>query len=256
MPTTTPTEDWHLLEQLAAARLARGEPNVTLLSPLSPITLAPHQLINATSGETDIHTPPEVLDLMREVFGGNPELDPASSAAANERVKAATFWTEPTYEVTGRMDHDGAPIRRYVDWGALSRSWKARTLWLNPPFGTPDSVCKSGCTKVKCRKRGWHTAESLPGMAHWTQHLVREYVASHYEEAIIITFASTSEGWFQPLAPYPVCQPRKRINYVLPDGTPYRGVTKGSVLTYLGPNVARFAAVFSKLGTVKVAYPL
>jgi len=251
MPTITPLSDREYLAQLAAARRARGEdPNATYSMP-SP---ASHQLCNQTSFDTDLHTPPEILDMVREVFGGTISLDPASSAAANERVRAETFWTESAYEVVGRMEHDGAPIRRYVDWGALNRSWNAETLWLNAPFGTPDSACKPGCTKVRCRKRGWHTAAPLPGMRHWISHLVGEHEAGRYKEAITITFASLSEGWFQPLAAYPVCQPHKRINYLLPDGTVYRGVTKGSVLTYVGPNVARFAEVFNRLGTVKVPY--
>lgn len=212
--------------------------------------------INQTSYDQDVHTPPHVLDMVREVFGGTIHLDPASSAVANERVGAKTFWTQPTYEVVGRMECDGAPIRHYVDWGALSRPWEAENAFVNPPFGTPDSACKPGCTKVRCRKRGWHTHTALPGMRHWTDHLTQQHENGALGEAIIITFASTSEGWFQPLMPYPVCLPRKRINYLLPDGTVYRGVTKGSCLHYIGSDVARFAATFSRLGTIKVAYSL
>lgn len=218
----------------------------------TPPPLANHQLVNASSGETDIHSPVEVLDPVRTTFGGPIALDPASSATANERVKAETYWTEPSYTVVGRMEHDGAPIRHYVDWGALSRPWDAANVFLNPPFGTPDSACKPLCTKVKCRKRGWHTYAALPGMSHWVDYFIGEYKCGHLDEGIIITFASTSEGWFQPLMPYPVCFPRKRTNYLLPDGMVYKGVTKGSALTYVGPNARRFAEVFSALGTVKV----
>lgn len=215
-------------------------------------TLASHQLANQTSFDTDIHTPIDILDMAREVMGSI-DVDPASSAAANERVRAKTFYTESSYDVVGRMEHDGMPIRQYADWGGISQAWEGN-VWMNPPFGTPDSACKSGCTKKRCAKRGWHTSMALPGMADWIDRFIEEYTRGVMTQGICITFAATSEGWFQPLMPYPVCFPRKRTNYLLPDGTVYRGVTKGSCCHYLGPNLKRFAEVFSRLGAVKVLY--
>ena len=93
------------------------------------MSLQSHQLINQTSGETDIHTPPEILNLVRAVLG-EIELDPASSAAANERVKAKTFYVEPEYETPdpyAHVIHDPdhfphtivIPLRRYKDWGGI-----------------------------------------------------------------------------------------------------------------------------------------
>lgn len=71
--------------------------------------------------------------------------------------------------------------------------------------------------------------------------------------ACCITFASTSEKWFRPLLAFPQCFIHGRTNYRLPDGTIKKGATKGSVVTYLGPEVQRFAAEFRTLGTVKIA---
>ena len=65
-----------------------------------------------------------------------------------------------------------------------------------------------------------------------------------------ITFASTSERWFQPLFAYPLCFLHPRTNYLLPDGSPKRGVTKGSVVAYLGDNVGGFIEAFGPLGCV------
>ncbi len=48
---------------------------------------------------------------------GTIELDPASSALANETVKAHRFFT---------TDQDG-----------LLRDWTAQTVWLNPPYSQP-----------------------------------------------------------------------------------------------------------------------
>ena len=66
-----------------------------------------------TSGEQDWHTPELYLELAREVLGGF-DLDPASSTAAQKRVKARRHYTE-----------DG-----------LNKPWKGKT-WLNPPYAQP-----------------------------------------------------------------------------------------------------------------------
>lgn len=70
-------------------------------------------------------------------------------------------------------------------------------------------------------------------------------------EACCITYACTSEAWFRPLLLQLQCFCVPRTNYLLPDGTPKPGVTKGSVVTYFGPNGARFAEAFKGFGVVK-----
>ncbi len=221
-----------------------------------------HRLINADSGNVEIYTPPDIVEAWREVLG-TIDLDPASSLVANRLIKATTIYTEPAFEVVGEMrgfetdfgDDPSAtlPLRRYVDWGGLAHEWHG-TCCLNPPFGSPEAACRSDCRKKGCAKRGWHTATDLPGMNHWVDHFIGEHRAGRLTEGCMICFAATSEGWFQPLMHYPQCYPRKRTNYRLPDGTIYKGVTKGSVITYVGPNVKRFAEVFRRFGTIKVEY--
>lgn len=88
----------------------------------------------------------------------------------------------------------------------------------------------------------------------WINKLVGEYEAGRVTQACCICFASTSEGWFRPLLKRPQCFLVPRTNYLLPDGTVYRGVTKGSVVTYFGPNVDRFAEAFKHLGEVKIPW--
>jgi phage N-6-adenine-methyltransferase len=75
-------------------------------------------------------------------------------------------------------------------------------------------------------------------------------------EIVMITFAATSEKWFQPLLDYPQCFLHGRTNYLDQNGNKVRGVTKGSVITYLGNNLKGFVEEFDKLGTVKIpVYP-
>src|SRR5437763_580281 len=52
-----------------------------------------HQLINQSSGDVEIYTPPEILDPVRALFGGEIAIDPASSEAANRNVRAKRFFT-------------------------------------------------------------------------------------------------------------------------------------------------------------------
>lgn len=164
------------------------------------------QLINQTSGATEYYTPQPILEAARLTMGGI-DLDPASSARANGRVKAARYFT---------VDDDG-----------LKQPWSG-SIWLNHPFGR----------------------ESNP---LWIRKLLASYGSLDMRAACCLTFACTSEAWFRPLLDFPQCFLVPRTNYLLPDGSVKRGVTKGSVVTYLGQNTALFCEAFRDLGVVKVA---
>lgn len=51
-----------------------------------------------------------------------------------------------------------------------------------------------------------------------------------------------------------MCFLRPRTNYLGADGKPVKGVTKGSVVTYLGENIGSFAANFTRLGSIVIPY--
>lgn len=167
-----------------------------------------HQLVNQDSSNTEIYTPPAIIEAARMALGGVIELDPASSAKANETVKAKRYFTK---------DDDG-----------LSKDWECETLWMNHPFS-----------------RAGNTAWIEKLVLHWWIGLIKT-------GACCITYASTSEEWFRPLLAYPQCYLWPRTNYLKPDGSIYRGVTKGSVVTYLGVDVDLFRSAFKNLGTVKI----
>jgi len=108
----------------------------------------------------------------------------------------------------------------------LKQQWQGN-VWMNHPFGR------------EMNKKA-------------IQKLVSEYENGNVTQACCITFAATSEGWFRLLLSYPMCFIHGRTNYYLKDGTLKKGVTKGSVVTYLGKDIEKFKEVFSKIGTVKI----
>lgn len=198
-----------------------------------------HQLVNQDSGSTEYYTEEYLIEMAREVLG-NIELDPASSKIANQTVKANMFYN---------IENDG-----------LSKKWVAQTVWMNHPFSKGEKACPvskrdnsvSLCKKKGCIERGYHITKDVPGNSEWTNKLVNEYKAGNVKEAICITFSSMSETWMNPLIEFMQCFPRGRINYRLPDGTQTKEITKGSLLTYMGPNPKKFREVFERIGTVKV----
>lgn len=200
-----------------------------------------HQLINQDSGITEYYTPIAIVEAARRVMGGI-DLDPASSARANEFVKATKYFKEPEYTQTNRGEYD-LPVRRYHDYGGLFQTWHGR-VWMNHPFSGRQIACEPGCSKKVCKNRGWHTANPLPGNDNWTDELIFQYTAKRIIAACCITYASTSEQWFWPLLDYPQSYISPRVNYLLPDGTVKKGVTKGSVVTYLGDDIDAFRREF------------
>jgi len=159
------------------------------------------QMINQTSGKTDYHTPPNIIEAARTVMGGI-DLDPASSAIANQAVRATHYYSEH----------------------GLVQTWSGR-VWMNHPFSRAEN-------------------------AWWIDKLIMAFDAGDVTQACCITFACTSERWFRPLLNYPQCYLSPRTNYRDPQGNLVKGVTKGSVVTYLGSNVNGFVAAFQRLGSV------
>jgi hypothetical protein len=114
---------------------------------------------------------------------------------------------------------------RFYSENGLDKPWYG-DVWMNHPFSRKNNPL-------------------------WINKAVEEYVAGRARQLTCITYASTSEGWFQPLTEFPQCYLVPRTNYYLPDGTKKRGVTKGSVVTYMGPEEELFRICFSGMGWFK-----
>lgn len=114
-----------------------------------------------------------------------------------------------------------------IEDDGLSQNWQGN-VWLNHPFG-----------------RGRN--------ASWINKLIQHYTNGDVPEFCCITFAATSERWFQPLFNKGLiqCFLCPRTNYYSADGNVKKGVTKGSVVTYGGRSTALFKEIFQWLGAVK-----
>lgn len=146
------------------------------------------------------------------------------------------FIIERAMEVMGRIDLDVASseeankivnAKTYfsIEDDSLNREWYGK-VWMNHPFSRVNNPL-------------------------FVNKLIKEYESGNISEAICITFASTSEKWFQPLFKYIQCFLYPRTNYYDSDGNKKVGVTKGSVITYLGENELKFKEVFKDLGSIK-----
>lgn len=169
-----------------------------------------------TEGYQNWHTPDLYIRMVRQVFGGQIELDPASDPVANARVRAKRIFTE---------DDDG-----------LEHEWKASSVFLNPPYGRRDG--KKGPLNMEL----------------WGRKLIEEYRDSHLAmEAILLCNASTSSRWFQMLLneARAVCLVSGRIRFI--DGRTgllCPGGMYDSAFMYFGLKADKFVEVFESIGTV------
>ena len=168
-----------------------------------PISTAAQSIL-LSSEDAEWYSPAEPIEAARDLMGAI-DLDPASSEKANTVVKAKRIFT---------IADDG-----------LEKSWAARAVWLNPPYGS--------------------------NAAKFVAKLLSEYQRGNVQEAVLLlsNHATETES-FQPLYDYLLCFTKGRLafwNAKRPDAT---SATFGSVFIYLGEKPAKFVEIFSQFGTV------
>lgn len=111
----------------------------------------------------------------------------------------------------------------------LAQPWLGRA-WVNPPY----------------TKNGEDSKAEI-----WSTRLLAEYHAGRVTEAILLVNNKAGYKWFENVWDQALaCFARDLIRFIRPDGSRPGKAKVGSVFFYLGPNTARFAEVFGKIGRV------
>lgn len=219
--------------------------------------------VHHSSETADWGSPVEVVELTRELFGGNIDLDPASSLEFNRIIKADSLFDKQS---NGYLQVD---------------AWAGK-VFLNPPGGHCDvlgrEVHRKTKTRESCTVTGscglppGHTHESMTSSAKaWWRKLQYAWRFKNVAEAVFICFdlgllqttqVDREDGVeYLPLE-FPICYPMKRLAYLRPDGSTGESPPHPSCIVYL-PSVSqsaeacdalrnRFRVLFSKLGHVVV----
>jgi hypothetical protein len=226
------------------------------------------------SGSAEWGTPMEVIASARALMGGI-DLDPASSSVFQKNVQAKRFFS--------------------IEDDALQRSWESKTVFLNPPGGHPEevvggAVCldagklpngdlfmlveapnfkrrKIASKRLGERNQIWskgdvgtlvfESSESLTKL-FWSK-LLAEYDAGRVEQAVFLAFSLEALANCQDegIGRFPMCVPRKRLQFLNEDGTAKKQPTHANAVVYLPPQFEnridvkiRFLASFGDLGAV------
>lgn len=168
------------------------------------------------------YTPTGIIEAAREVLGVI-DLDPASDAFGNSRVKAGIYYTE-----------EGHDTRRWPP---------ACSVFCNPPGGRTN------------------TGRSLP-LAFWDALMVYRASRS-LTHAIFVTFnieqLQVSQRSTPSMMDFPFCVPRKRLSFVPSPDRAASGKrlapTHANVIVYVPGTVnetPNFSRIFSHFGRVRI----
>lgn len=153
---------------------------------------------------------PEEYIVLAREVMGGIDLDPATSLIAQQWIRATVAYT--------------------VEDNGLAQPWLGRT-WLNPPYN----------------KQGDRDSNA----EIWSNRLIGEYQAGRVSQAILLVSNKAGYRWFENVWDQALaCFARDLIGFIRPDGVRPGKAKVGSVFFYFGPNLARFAEVFGRIGRV------
>lgn len=169
-----------------------------------------------SSETTEWFTPKRYIDVVKKVFGGKIDLDPASCAKANNIVQAERYFSLEKGQ------------------NGLEEKWGAKTVWLNPPYG---SAYKPGTKQRKSNQWLWSTK------------MIEEFNLQNFKEGILLVNAVPSNRWFMPLFKYPICFTNHRIHFIDEWGYESEAPTHSNCFVYFGDNYFNFKRCFADIGT-------
>jgi hypothetical protein len=158
------------------------------------------------------YTPPEYVEMAREVLGGI-DLDPASNELAQSWIQAKKYFTK---------DDEGLVAS---DWYAWNEG--PITVWCNPPYGR--DVFEWLTTAI----RGYQDGDIKSAML-----LLNRTGATWYKSCIKEVTA--------------ICEVHKRIAFLDENGDRQSSPRYYNDFLYLGEDVEKFIEVFSAIGDVRV----
>ena len=176
------------------------------------------------------------------------DLAECAASATRNAVNPRTGFSHEIEWYTPRIYVEAVrEVLRQIDLDPASSATANRTVCAGRFFSLSDD----GLTQAWFGKVFLNPPYVHPTIMQFMQKLVDEISAGRVTEAIAITANFTDTGWFHlaVTAADAICFTRGRIAFVDPTGN-RKAPTHGSLVFYFGSNVARFAQVFSKFGTV------
>lgn len=175
-----------------------------------------HNAALFSSASAEHNTPPDIIDAIRDVFGGQIDIDPASNETAQAYIRANRWY--------GIADN------------GLVQSWQGESVWLNPPF-TVASDRISARTGKPIRQRV---------IDQWVLRWLTATENRSANHLALLVPARTDTQWFEPLFGYPMCFLSGRLHFSDADN----GATFPTMIVYAGINADAFFDRFAALGNV------
>lgn len=170
-----------------------------------------------SSATNEWYTPRKYIKAARTVLAGI-DLDPASSATANQIVKAHRYYDNSSFEMDG-----------------LNNEWWG-TVFCNPPYGIHPG-----------------TGQSMQGL--FAEKFVAEHEAGRMCAGILLVNLYAGYQWFEPLREYHRCEVDHLIRFINPNnpdelerGEGTKPAKASSVFFYVGIDPDFFYAIFSQFG--------
>jgi hypothetical protein len=189
---------------------------------MSPLWLENQGMLSITEGmiaeERDCYeTPEHILDVCRAALGGAIDTDPCSTAVANRRIGAATFYTERQ--------------------NGLTKPWFGR-LFLNPPYGgKKEAGAAIFARKLIDEMQRGNVTEAITVLN--LQSMPTLWFPTIWQNA------SAHAVW------------KRRIDFIRPrrdtGSRPFASSKNGTIFSYFGNNTQQFSKAFKNHAMVMVS---